>query len=247
MTSPSVCLCFTTIWKYSFFSQELVLPSGFYDSRFLLFTGVQKRDLVFFFSNRKCLSMKAVHSCYLKTVLGTTPCAKDSPVNNSCCRDNPSRVEKVRSNPSEEVAADLGNAALQRGQAEQSIRPHAVGWQKWRCSVSDVVMCWKTGEQGRTCGKTVGSRRVLLRCGGGGQRWKEKMRDCQAGSQPQSLAEMPTPWCQIFLGTCWGWSQRVKPRTRPERWWSIRMEEINRQHKDGAGRWAFHCKDPVWE
>ena len=109
MTSPSVCLCFTTIWKYSFFSQELVLPSGFYDSRFLLFTGVQKRDLVFFFSNRKCLSMKAVHSCYLKTVLGTTPCAKDSQVNNSCCRDNPSRVEKVRSNPSEEVTVDSAN------------------------------------------------------------------------------------------------------------------------------------------
>lgn len=78
---------------------------------------------------------------------------------------SPSRVEKVLSNPSEEVAADLGNAAIRRGQAEQSIRPCAVGWQKWRCSVSDVVMCWKTGEQGRTCGKTVESRRVLLRWG----------------------------------------------------------------------------------
>lgn len=59
----------------------------------------------------------------------------------------PSRVEKVLSNPSEEVAADLGNAAIRRGQAEQGIRPCAVGWQKWRRSVSDV-MCWKTGEQG---------------------------------------------------------------------------------------------------
>ncbi|XDA89227.1 hypothetical protein R6Z07F_018862 [Ovis aries] len=57
----------------------------------------------------------------------------------------PSRVEKVLSNPSEEVAADLGNAAIRRGQAEQGIRPCAVGWQKWRRSVSDVVMCWKTG------------------------------------------------------------------------------------------------------
>lgn len=128
----------------------------------------------------------------------------------------PSRVEKVLSNPSEEVAADLGNAAIRRGQAEQGIRPCAVGWQKWRRSVSDVVMCWKTGEQGQTCGKTVGPRRVLLQCGVG----EGKMRDCHAGSQPQSLAEMLIPWRQIFLDTCWGWSQTVKPRNRLERWWS---------------------------
>lgn len=80
----------------------------------------------------------------------------------------PSGVEKVVSNPSEEVAADLGDAVIRWGQAEQGIRPCAVGWHKWRRSVNDVVMCWKTGEQGRTCGKTVGSRRALLRCRVGG-------------------------------------------------------------------------------
>ncbi|KAM7228382.1 hypothetical protein CapIbe_020836 [Capra ibex] len=77
----------------------------------------------------------------LERVKGQQRTATDIELNSGII---PSRVEKVPSNPSEKVAADLGNAAIRRGQAEQGIRPCAVGWQKWRRSVSDVVMCWKS-------------------------------------------------------------------------------------------------------
>lgn len=101
----------------------------------------------------------------------------------------PSRVEKVLSNPSEEVAADLGNAKYLAGQVQSKASGHVPGWQKWRRLVSDVVMC--AGKQvsrdkhveNRTQEGTV----AMWGVGEG------KMRDCHAGSQPQSLAEMLIP------------------------------------------------------
>lgn len=63
----------------------------------------------------------------------------------------------------EDVAADLRNVAVPRGQAGRGVwvRLSApAGWKKSKISGREVLVCWRAGQQDRADGSAVGSRKA---------------------------------------------------------------------------------------